>query len=156
MKNLFSETIKTTGPGMVTKTIYEYLCGNKSIRENKIELKNEIENKSENKLEDCFRESDENDCSNSNEIYYNRISNITIFPYTVFHPLPNSISTDLNDNINIQKLKDKYVISDAFKYTKNNDDREDKNDSNVIMKMKIDKYSSSFALHWWQKSWQEK
>ena len=151
---MFSETIKTTGPGMVTKTIYEYLCENKSIRENKIELKNEIENKSKNDLENCFRESDKNDCSNSNEIYYNRISNITIFPYTVFHPLPNSISTDLNNNIDIQKLNDKYVISDAFKNTKINDDRDGKNDSNVIMK--IDKYSSSFALHWWQKSWQEK
>lgn len=154
MKNIFSEIIKTTGPGMVTQTIYEYLCENKSIRENKIKLKNEIEYKSVNELENCFGEVDENDCSDSKEIYYNRISNITIFPYTVFHPLPNSISTDLNDNINIQKLRDKYVISENFKSTKNGDDRDDNSDSNV--KMKIDKYSSSHAIHWWQKSWQEK
>ena len=156
MKNIFYETIERTGPGLVTKTIYKYLCENKITEENENRNKNRKKNEisSEIELKNYFEKFDMKECNTINEDHHNKMSDITIFSYTVFHPLPNSISVDLNDKIKRQKLIEKYVLSESVLNNKNDDDEEDKDGSKV--EMKINKYNSSYALHWWQKSWQEK
>lgn len=157
------ETIRMTGPGMLTKTISEYLYSQKKRNSELIE-KVDIE---------------------LNVTEQNRYTTM-ILPYTVFNPIPNTYTVDLNNADMISELKRKYLVRNETKCekidirddtVKESDGDEDivvevtkkdydektchvdtrlviepsSNDTEVFCKSK---YSASAAIHWWQRSWQ--
>jgi hypothetical protein len=79
------ETIRMTGPGMLTKTIFEYLSIEK------------------NRKEESIKASDKN----SHRYHGNAI---TVFPYTVFNAIPNTHTVDLADSEKIIELKKRFIV----------------------------------------------
>ena len=125
-------------------------------------------------------------------------SDIVIFPYTVFNPVPNNINTDLSNECDNEILRKKYCVCDMIgndtdnnnknnndnndNNNDNNDNNNDNNDNNNHKNNSINdnncgddnndsnnndsnsndnnfnkfKYFKTYAIHWWQKSWQKK
>lgn len=152
-----------TGPGMLTKTVSEYLYSKKNRSKEFIE-KVDIE-------------------INITERYR---YTMMIFPYTVFNPIPNTYTVDLNNADMVRELKKKYLVKNDMK-CENKDVRDDnvkgldgddaivvevinkdydEKNSNLDTRLNIEssghdtevtcrsKYSASAAVHWWQRSWQ--
>lgn len=80
------ETIRMTGPGMLTKTIFEYL----SVEKNK-------------KKKSLIVSDDKNI-----DKYHGYA--ITVFPYTVFNAIPNTYTVDLADREKIVELKKRFIV----------------------------------------------
>lgn len=162
------ETIRMTGPGMLTKTIFEYL----SVERNK---KKESVKASVDKIGD------------KHHGYA-----ITVFPYTVFNPIPNTYTVDLADREEAIELKKRFISRENRSENKDvvgdisltSDDNNNLIDSHVgdsekqchvlttttanldteHSKSSAEKSSvevvkgrnpfGSAAVHWWQRSWQ--
>lgn len=159
------ETIRMTGPGMLTRTISEYLYSKKNKNNELIEKVNIEKNVTEN----------------------NRYT-MMIFPYTVFNPIPNTYTVDLDNADMIGELKRKFLVKNETNCENKNgrDDTvegsdghdevivevtnkaNDEKNSHVDTRLNIEyssdntevtcrcKYSASAAIHWWQRSWQSK
>jgi hypothetical protein len=157
-----------TGPGMLTKTIFEYL----SIEKNKKKESVKVSDKNSDK--------------------YHGFA-ITVFPYTVFNPIPNTCTVDLADREKMMELKKRFIVrreirsenkdvegdislrlydgdnlidrywgDDEKQYheltttTANLDTEHSKSsaEKSSVEVMRGRNYFGSAAVHWWQRSWQ--
>ena len=156
------ETIRMTGPGMLTRTISDYLYYKKNKNRELVEKVDIEKNVTEN----------------------NRHT-MMIFPYTVFNPIPNTYTVDLDNADMVGELKRKFLVRNETncenkKVRDDNVTGLDGHDDIIIRNIKaghemndhVDtrlniesssdntevtcrcKYSTSAAIHWWQRSWQ--
>ena len=169
------ETIRMTGPGMLTKTIFEYL----SIEKNR-------------KKESIILSDDKN-----SDRYHGY--GITVFPYTVLNAIPNTYTVDLANKQKIMELKRRFIVCREIRSENEDvegdiglrlDDDNNFNDRHVsdnekqchvfttptttttatatlntehskssaekgsVEVMRGRNYFCSAAVHWWQRSWQ--
>lgn len=137
------DTIRLTGPGLISKIVSKYLCS----ENDGFDLTGDLNHGSMNPVEVT-------DSYNSKKKI---LENITIFPYYFLNPVPNTYTTELNDEKSMSALKLKYTVTakseiDNIKF-----------DENAIEKRKCDGDANrtdavlcTYAIHWWQRSWQEK
>lgn len=162
------ETIRMTGPGMLTKTVFEYLCTERNRKKETVKVSGD---------------------TNSNE---NHEYGITVFPYTVFNPIPNTYTINLSEREEIIELKRRFIVGREIRRegkdvegdvslrsddNTNLIDRHEGNNeeqfhilttTNLNTSTNLDtahfkssaemlrsrNYFGSAAIHWWQRSWQ--
>ena len=138
------DTIRLTGPGLISKIVSEYLYS---------------ENNGSGLTDDLDHGIiDTTEITDTNNISENNISNnITIFPYYFLNPVPNTYTIELSDEKNLNDLKLKYIVKNQHEINNT------KLDENKTEKCELDGDAHStdtivrtYAIHWWQRSWQEK
>jgi hypothetical protein len=137
------DTIRLTGPGLITKIVSEYFC----IESNGSEQADDL----------CSGSTVSTEVIDNNSMI--KISeNVTIFPYYFFNPVPNSYTTELSDENKMIDLKLKYVVSNSLEIDSNKltnetiESEKGKCDGNGC---RTDTIVCTYAVHWWQRSWQE-
>jgi hypothetical protein len=167
------DTIRNTGPGLITRILYEYLCKD-AYNNNDSNINNDC------RINGTSSNNSNNDNDNNNDIKNN---DILILPYKSFNPVPNTVITDLSDKNQIQFVKNKYLnecnndnddiynnennnidnnnndINDDNDGNSNNDNNNTNNKNNKKNKNneRINEKKNtvhSYAIHWWQRSWQ--
>ena len=142
-----------TGPGMLTKTIAEYLCSERKGKQESTKVGTEKDSN--------------DDCGFT----------VIIFPYTVFNPIPNNYTVDLANVDEVKELKNKFLVNSVIRSENKNlegdlnkwpdvydnliqevDDMKHSlvsttRSSNLDL-VRGKKYFASAAIHWWQRSWQ--
>jgi hypothetical protein len=164
------DTIRNTGPGLITRILYEYLCCDVYDNNNNGDNDNGDNNDSNDKNKGTYDNDNSdngfdfnriNDNDNKND---NKNKDILILPYKSFNPVPNTVITDLSDRNQIQFMKNKY-LNECNDDKSNNDNtstinNDNDNNENNKKSSNIDKINDnnnaihSYAIHWWQRSWQ--
>ena len=140
------ETIRLTGPGLLTKLLFELFCSkevklnyddkvSENINDNNINDNNSSDDSNndsnnDNNIHNNIHDYNNNDNNNNNNNYYlnkrKPFDNVIIFPYTVFNPVPNNEITDVTDENSINAKKEKYL---KVLYYRNEYKNENKNES---------------------------
>ena len=131
-------TISSTGPGLLTRAVY-----------------------------DCLTHTESSSDTSSSEL----MQSVLVLPYFAFTPVPNTVYVDIADVAARTALKEQYIIHpffDSKKRTTNESKGTDTDSSNgliiesnttctgdsVLMDDSSSFGSRTYAVHWWQRSWQ--
>jgi hypothetical protein len=137
------DTIRLTGPGLITKIMSEYLC---------------TENNGSERADDLCSGSTESTEIIGNDSMMKILGNVTIFPYFFLNPVPNTYTTELSDENKMIDLKLKYVVTNNLAIDSNKltdeiiESEKGECDGNDC---RTDTIVCTYAVHWWQRSWQE-
>jgi hypothetical protein len=138
------DTIRLTGPGLITNIVSEYLC---------------IENNGSEHTDDLCYGSTESTEIIINDSKMKSLETVIIFPYYFFNPIPNSYTTELSDEKKMTHLKLKYVVTNELGIGSTeltNVTTESEKGKCDVKACRTDAFVRTYAVHWWQRSWQEK
>ena len=168
------ETIRLTGPGLLTKTLFQFICHNKDTTRHVDDNGNGNHNSNNNNNDNNNNNNNRTIIVDHNEACF---ENIVIFPFSFFNPVPNNENTDLKDekskNITRKKyltepedsivrnenklIENQCINSKSNAICQNKTEDTDIDENNILFNSNKNKHKMifvSYAIHWWQKSWQ--
>lgn len=138
------KTISETGPGVLTRCIFEYFRDDAPSALNA--PTKSMDSLNSLNLLDSLRSSDEASQQASSPSQGNHLLPCVVFPISFFSPVPNNVRVNLEDELALNNLKSVHVNAG------NSLDRLFTSDASMTRQSLHP--SPSFAVHWWQRSWQ--